>query len=120
MATKTPSRNRHARPPLTPSALSLGLSSLSLSPTKPTTSRANRGGDADSSNPFLDRKNSPVKSRSNSGGSTLDHLAKEAKRGVVRPGSFESKLDVVKLDYIPPAKQENRLSPKKTKSRSNT
>lgn len=126
---KTPSRPRHARPGITPSAITLGLNSLSLSPTKSVYNNAPDSSNpfidrraANSSNPFVDRKNSPTKARGrsrhgsmSSGG--LDHLAKDAVRGIVRPGGIETKFDVVRNDYFV-GESKGSTSPRKRKGSS--
>ncbi|KAG8965223.1 ubiquitin-protein transferase activating protein [Tulasnella sp. 408] len=126
---KTPSRPRHARPAITPSAITLGLNSLSLSPTKSVYNNAVDSSNpfidrraANSSNPFVERKNSPTKARGRSRhGSTsssgLDHLAKDAVRGIVRPGGIETKFDVVKNDYFV-GESKGSTSPRKRKGSS--
>lgn len=126
---KTPSRTRHARPAITPSAITLGLNSLSLSPTKSVYNNAVDSSNpfidrraANSSNPFVERKNSPTKARGRSRhGSTsssgLDHLAKDAVRGIVRPGGIETKFDVVKNDYFV-GESKGSTSPRKRKGSS--
>lgn len=126
---KTPSRPRHARPGITPSAITLGLNSLSLSPTKSVYNNAPDSSNpfidrraANSSNPFVDKKSSPTKARGrsrhgsmSSGG--LDHLAKDAVRGVVRPGGIETKFDVVRNDYFV-GESKGSTSPRKRKGSS--
>lgn len=105
---KTPVRPRHARPPLTPSAITTNFNALSLSPSKSTINTGS-GAVADSSNPFLERKtsSSPAKrSRQNSyhGVVNMEHMKQQAQRGIIRPGGLETKFDVVKHDYIVPVK----------------
>ncbi|KAG8971171.1 ubiquitin-protein transferase activating protein [Tulasnella sp. 425] len=126
---KTPSRPRHARPGITPSAITLGLNSLSLSPTKSVYNNAPDSSNpfidrraANSSNPFVDKKSSPTKARGrsrhgsmSSGG--LDHLAKDAVRGIVRPGGIETKFDVVRNDYFV-GESKGSTSPRKRKGSS--
>lgn len=101
---KTPVRPRHARPPLTPSAITTNFNSLSLSPTKGTSNAA------DSSNPFVQRPSQPKlttkKSFHGVGVVNMEHMGREAQRGIIRPGGIETKFDVVKHDYVVPTKED--------------
>ena len=119
---KTPVRPRHARAAPTPSTLALGFSSLSLSPKK-----SGYNPQVDSSNPFIerkpsrpfgDKKNSPVKR------GPLDHMAKDAVKGIITKGGIETKFDVIKRDYFvgenqklpSPKKGTKRLATHRSKS----
>jgi len=65
-------------------------------------------------NPFLARSRpaSPVK-QATSGFVINEELQRQANSGVVRRGGFESRMDVVKMDYFPAAQAK---SPKRSKS----
>ncbi|KAF8998903.1 WD40 repeat-like protein [Hymenopellis radicata] len=112
---KTPSRNRtrsEAKTPLTPSLVA-GVNGVSLasSPSKRRTKSKSTTGPFDMSNPFISaagssrsRPGSPVKFPS------AADLQRQAASGVIRKGGIESKLDVVKMDYVPPPKSELKRS----------
>lgn len=114
---KTPSRHRtrsEAKTPLTPSVIS-GMNGVSLasSPTKKRSKSKSTmsTGPFDVSNPFISATNM---SRSRPGSPTkmpsAADLQRQAASGVIRKGGIESKLDVVKLDYVPPPKTELKRS----------
>ncbi|PBK72574.1 WD40 repeat-like protein [Armillaria solidipes] len=117
---KTPSRQR-ARSDVKTPLTSSGLNGVSLapSPSKRRTKSRSATGPFDVSNPFIvpptssssrSRASSPVKSFASSGAYPINaELQRQANSGIIRKGGIESKLDVVKIDYIPPSSSKSEL-----------
>jgi cell division cycle protein 20 (cofactor of APC complex) len=109
MLPKTPTRYRsrsEAKTPLTPS-LTAALNAVSIftpsnrsrTKSKPTQISHSRS-----------RPSSPVKSVASNSFVVSDALQRQAGGGVIRKGGFESRLDVVTLDYVPPPKPDLKRS----------
>ncbi|KAL1746431.1 WD40-repeat-containing domain protein [Schizophyllum fasciatum] len=132
---KTPSHRRgrsDAKTPLTPS-LANGMNNISLnpSPTKKTRAQSHSKTRAatnpfDTTNPFLvppssrsrppSRPPSPIKRIASGAGALNDTLQQQASGGVIRKGGFESKLDVITRDIVPPPQQAKEKPDKRSRS----
>ncbi|KAF7792237.1 hypothetical protein EIP86_003272 [Pleurotus ostreatoroseus] len=124
-APKTPTHRRsrsEAKAPLTPSLVA-GLNSVNfasgtrhkqtetpnpfIASSRPSSSKRTRA--VSTGRPTSSRPSSPSK-RSSGCINVTDSLQKQASVGIVRKGGFESRLDVVTHDYVPPPKTEKRRS----------
>ncbi|TFK51065.1 WD40 repeat-like protein [Heliocybe sulcata] len=122
MTAKTPARRRArsvTRNTLTPSFIN-NMNSMQIASPARISSRTASTAVNDSPNPFISqsksRNTSPVK-RTVSGGIEVTHeLKRQASSGVIRKGGIESRMNVVKNDYIPPPSAPETKVPRRSKS----
>ncbi|KZT20904.1 WD40 repeat-like protein [Neolentinus lepideus HHB14362 ss-1] len=111
MTSKTPARRRArsaTRNALTPSFIN-NMNSMQIASPARQSSKKGETGPTDSPNPFISRPTSrnpsPVTRMVSGAIEVTRELKRQASTGVIRKGGIESRMQVVKYDYVPPPPQ---------------